>query len=200
MDIVALTDHSTFCLSHPALSSSLPVVTGDSTQTAPRFIQSLKYRDRVAPCDARAVRRIVESTGFFHGHEVDVAVELVEARLAQGEKSGYHFLFCDADGETIGYTCFGPIACTEGSFDLFWIAVDDRHRGKGLGRELLVRTEKIIAAMGGRGVYIETSARPQYEPTRAFYLSCGYQQAALLKDFYALGDHKVIYSRCLQGA
>ena len=37
--------------------------------------------------------------------------------------------------------------------------------------------------------------RPPYAPTRGFYLRCGYYQAALLKDFYAPGDDKVIYAK-----
>jgi len=153
------------------------------------------YRDHVRPDDSAAVRRIVESSGYFHSAEVDVAVELVEARLAQGEHSGYFFIFCESAGQVIGYTCFGPIACTAGSFDLYWIAVDQAHRSQGLGRHLLERTEVGIAALGGRRVYIETSGRAQYVPTRGFYLRCGYHEEAVLKDFYAPGDDKVIYVR-----
>jgi ribosomal protein S18 acetylase RimI-like enzyme len=46
-------------------------------------------------------------------------------------------------------------------------------------------------------MYAETSGRPQYEPTRAFYERMGYQVAARLKDFYAPGDDKVIFARRL---
>jgi len=47
-------------------------------------------------------------------------------------------------------------------------------------------------------VYIETSNRHHYAPTRGFYLRCGYTQEALLKDFYASGDDKVIYVKKLE--
>ncbi len=43
--------------------------------------------------DLATVRDIVTSTGFFHDHEVDVAVELVEERLRRGDASGYYFAF-----------------------------------------------------------------------------------------------------------
>jgi len=46
-------------------------------------------------------------------------------------------------------------------------------------------------------VYADTSSRPQYEPTRAFYLSCGYVQEAFLADFYSPGDGKVIFVKPL---
>jgi hypothetical protein len=61
----------------------------------------------------------------------------------------------------------------------------------------LEQTEQLIRKAGGRQVYIETSNRGQYAPTRDFYLRCGYVQEALLKDFYAVGDDKVIYVRAL---
>jgi hypothetical protein len=51
--------------------------------------------------------------------------------------------------------------------------------------------------MGGRRIYIETSSRAQYEPTRGFYLKCGYRQETILEDFYAPGDGKVIYVKAL---
>jgi hypothetical protein len=47
-------------------------------------------------------------------------------------------------------------------------------------------------------VYVETSGRAQYEPTRDFYMHCGYEVEAVLADFYAPGDDKVILSRTIQ--
>ena len=62
---------------------------------------------------------------------------------------------------------------------------------------LIERTETAIAAMGGTRIYIETSSRSLYEPTRGFYLKHGYKQEALIKDFYAPGDSKIIYAKVL---
>jgi len=153
----------------------------------------MKFRYEVLPSDREDVRRIVESTGFFYPDEVDMAVELVQARLDQGPDAGYHFVFAQDAGGVHGYTCYGPIACTRGSFDLYWIAVDKTRQQQGLGRELLRHTEERIQAAGGRRIYIETSARELYQPTQRFYERCGYEAEALLKDFYAPGDGKIIY-------
>ena len=73
----------------------------------------------------------------------------------------------------LGYTCYGPIALTAGSYDLYWIAVDKSTQGLGLGRTLLEKSEQIIRQEGGRRIYIETSTRPPYAPTRAFYERSG---------------------------
>jgi ribosomal protein S18 acetylase RimI-like enzyme len=158
-------------------------------------IEGLTWRTEPGPSDADAIRAIVESTGYFHDYEVDVAVELVEERLAKGIASGYYFVFAEKDGRVIGYSCYGPIACTTGSYDLFWIAVHDDFRGKGIGKLLMERTEKAVAAEGGRSVYVETSSKEQYISTRAFYEKFGYVKEAQIRDFYEEGDDKVIYSR-----
>jgi ribosomal protein S18 acetylase RimI-like enzyme len=157
----------------------------------------IRIRDAVVPADAHAVREIVASTGFFSPAEIAVAVELVDDRLSRGDKSDYHFVFAEWAGRVIGYACFGPIACTVGSFDIYWVAVHQEHRGGGVGRTLLAAGEARIAAAGGRRAYVETSSREQYAPTRAFYERCGYVRAAELPDFYAPGDGKVIYVKVL---
>ncbi len=159
--------------------------------------EKLAFRDQVRADDAAAVGGIVTSTGFFHDHEVAVAVELVEERLAKGPSSGYLFLFAEQAGRTVGYCCYGEIPCTQGSFDLYWIAVHDFCRGRGIGGRLLREAEQRIAGQKGRAIWVETSGQQKYLSTREFYLRCGYQEEAVLKDFYAAGDDKVIYAKHL---
>jgi GNAT superfamily N-acetyltransferase len=162
--------------------------------------QPIEFRYDVEPEDRDTVRRLVDSTGVFSPVELDVAVELVDDRLKRGRQSDYHFVFAELEGRPVGYTCYGPIALTAASFDLYWIAVDKTLHGRSIGRLLLERTEELIRQMGGRQIYIETSNRHQYTPTRGFYLRCGYDQEALLKDFYAPEDDKVIYVKTLGAA
>jgi D-alanine-D-alanine ligase len=110
----------------------------------------------------------------------------VDENLARGQRSGYCFLFAELGGAILGYACFGPIAGTAGSYDLYWIATHQRYQRLGIGRLILDRSESLMAAQGCRRIYIDTSSRSQYEPTRFFYESCGYDRAAFLSDFYTL--------------
>lgn len=155
------------------------------------------FREEVHAGDIQNVRHIVESSGFFSAEELDVAMELVEERLDRGQASGYHFLFADLDGTPVGYTCFGPVPCTRASFDLYWIAVRNDLRGMGIGRKLLSESLRLIAQLGGVRVYVETSSRAQYEPTRSFYTRSGFMEEAVLREFYDLGDHKITYSKTI---
>lgn len=154
-------------------------------------------RDTLKPDDPRHIRKIVASTGFFSEAEIVMAVELVNEALTKGEASGYCFIMAEQYSDVLGYTCFGPIAGTQSSYDLYWIAVHQKMRGQGVGQELLRHTETRVAAQSGTRMYIETSSRDQYAPTRQFYRRCGYQEAARLNDFYAPGDGKVIYVKIL---
>lgn len=159
--------------------------------------EPLTFREEVRPGDVAAVREIVASTGFFHDHEIAVATELVGERLEKGPASGYHFLFAEKGGRVLGYSCYGEVACTVGSFDLYWIAVHDDHRSRGLGRILLEKTEALIAGCQGRVIWVETSGQEKYLPTRNFYRRCGYHEEARLQGFYAEGDDKVVYAKRL---
>ena len=116
--------------------------------------KNIGFRYEVLQDDCRIVREIVASTGFFSPVEIEVAVELVEERLAKGPLSGYHFVFAERGGEMLGYTCYGPIALTAASYDLFWIAVNKDYQGQKIGRILLEKSEELILAAGGTaGVY-----------------------------------------------
>lgn len=156
-----------------------------------------RFREAARPEDLHEVGRLVRATGFFSEEEIGIAVELVGERLAKGDTSGYSFLFAEDVERLTGYACFGRIPGTVHSYDLYWIAVDPGFQGKGVGRRVMEGAEAIILRDGGRLVYADTSSRSQYEPTRRFYVSCGYHQAAFLPDFYAPGDGKVIYMKSL---
>lgn len=157
-----------------------------------------RWRDRPRPEDAPAVEALVAATGFFRPAEVAIARELVEEAVARGAvASGYHFLLADGPHGLAGYACFGPIAGTLGSFDLYWIVVRPDLQGRGLGRALLGAVEERVAAAGGRRLYIETSTTERYAPTRAFYAACGYRHEATLAEFYAPGDGKAFYVKVL---
>lgn len=157
----------------------------------------LVLREAPTHADRDAVRRMVSESGFFTEAEADVAVELIEERLAKGSASGYDFIFVEADGSVVGYACYGEIPCTVGSYDLYWVAVDKSHQRRGIGRLLVELVEARLRERGARKVYIETSSKPLYDPTRAFYARCGYREVAAFPDFYAPGDGKVVYEKTL---
>ncbi len=152
------------------------------------------------PGDRPRIAEIVVATGKFNEEEVATALELVDHALSDGEKSGYIFAVIeDAAGEAAvkGYACYGPTPLTQGVYDLYWIVVDPVAQGRGLGRLLTRHVEQDVVNRGGRMLLIETSSQESYGPTVRFYERTGYQLAARIKNFYRIGDDKLIFSKDL---
>jgi ribosomal protein S18 acetylase RimI-like enzyme len=146
--------------------------------------------------DGRSIQAITSKTTMFSPEEVDCVTELWEEYRQNGaQASGYYFIVEREDGRVRGYACYGPRSLTDGTYDLYWIAVDPECRRAGVGRLLLDWVEKEICKMGGRLIVVETSGLEKYAPTRRFYLATGYILEATLKDFYKDGDDLVIFTK-----
>ncbi len=124
-----------------------------------------------------------------------MAVEMLDEAL-DGDDD-YRFLGAfDADA-LVGYACWGPTPGTEGTYDLYWIAVERSLHRRGVGSQLIDSVERTLRSEGGRLVVVETSSRADYVSTRAFYAARGYDRAATIRDYYAPGDDLVIYTKDL---
>lgn len=150
----------------------------------------------LSPADRAPIERILRATGVFRDDEIDVALELVDAR----PEVGYRFVVAELSGAVAGYACFGATPMTLGTWDLYWIAVDPALHGRGVGTLLMHAVEDAIRDEGGRLVMIETASKPSYDATRRFYERhprC--REVARVPDFYAIGDDKVMYAIQLGG-
>ena len=187
-------------------------------KTAARVVElSPEHRARVAA--------ILRGTRVFNEAEVSVALELFDEVYGRARGAGseswdgahapsppahrppaphnpdYCFLGAfAADGELLGYACYGPTPATDRTYDLYWIAVDPAAQGTGTGTRLITEVERRVAALQARLLIIETSSRPEYEPTRRFYVARAYDEAARVGSFYAPGDDRVIYTKRVQAA
>ena len=153
----------------------------------------------IKPEDKNRVAEILRSTNFFYEFEIDTAMEIVDETLKDGsEKSGYYWLKATDEDGIVAFANYGKDDFSTHSWELFWIAVHDASRHKKLGTALLKAIEEDVAKRGGKILWIETSGRPLYASTEAFYIRNGYTLAASLKDFYGPGDPKQVYSKVLQ--
>ncbi|HEY7029312.1 MAG TPA: GNAT family N-acetyltransferase [Gemmatimonadales bacterium] len=163
----------------------------------------------LADADVARVVELTRSTGVFRDEEIVIAEEVVrEAVAADGADRSdmtdstdrldrpYYALGAEVDGRVVGWICWGATPCTVATWDLYWMAVDPEMHGQGVGTALLEEMETRLSDKA-RLIVIDTSGRPDYAPTRAFYRARGYQTAAVVRDFYALGDDQVIFSKRL---
>jgi ribosomal protein S18 acetylase RimI-like enzyme len=143
------------------------------------------------------LEQLTRDTGLFREEEVATAVELLDESL--GGDEDYQFLGAFDDDRLVGYACWGHTPGTEGTSDLYWIVVDRKRQGHGIGSELLGEVEHRLTADGRRLVVVETSSRADYAPTRGFYEARGYSRTATIPAYYAPGDDLVIYTKDLNG-
>ena len=148
--------------------------------------------------DRKTIEEILRSTEYFYEFEIQTALEIADETISRGEeKSGYWWMkIVDEDG-LVAFANYGKNAFSTHSWDLYWIAVHQNSRNKKLGSVLLKACEDDVRNAGGKILWIETSGRPLYASTEAFYRRNGYDLHASLKDFYGEGDPKQIYSKVL---
>lgn len=153
------------------------------------IVRELTATDR-APL-AALLARIAQ----FSEEEVAVALELIDASLADAAGSGYECLVAVEGASVLGYTCVGPTPMTVCTWDLYWIAVDPAQQGRGIGRALYAAFVDRLRARGGRNVRIETSSKEDHAATGGFYERLGFRIEGRLRDFYAEGDDLLTFYR-----
>jgi ribosomal protein S18 acetylase RimI-like enzyme len=152
----------------------------------------------ITRADRPALQKILSSSGYFYDFEIEVALSLADETTDKGQdSSGYHWVRLLENGEVVGFACFGPNPSSVHSWDLYWIAIQEEQRQKHYGSVILKNAEERISSMKGKIVWIETSGRPLYAPTRHFYLKNGYELEATLREFYGPGDDKLVYRKVL---
>jgi len=176
-----------------------------------------RLRD-LTSADADRIAQITRATGVFREEELGIAAEVFADAAEAAERAGkaetagvhpavsalparsadlpYYLLGAELDGRLIGWICWGATPCTEGTWDLYWLAVDPEAQGYGVGSALV---EEMESRLKGRArlISVDTSGRLDYAPTRRFYAARGYQPVAVVPDFYAPGDDQVIFTKVL---
>jgi ribosomal protein S18 acetylase RimI-like enzyme len=128
------------------------------------------------------------------------ATEEVAAVLAsyfEGNLGHDHVWLTDDDNGPVGVVYFAPERMTEGTWNLYMIAVRPDRQRQGRGAALVHHVEQALIARNARVLLVETSGLASFERTRAFYRKCGYEEEARIRDFYKAGDDKVVFRKAL---
>jgi RimJ/RimL family protein N-acetyltransferase len=100
----------------------------------------------------------------------------------------------EAEG-VIGFAYFRPEPLAEGTWNLLAIGLRKTHQGHGYGETMIKRVEQELSSE--RVLIVETSGVEDFEATRTFYERCGYDREAVIRDYWATGDDKIIYRKAL---
>ena len=148
------------------------------------------------PEDTAAVVDLVVAAEMFSADDA----WLVEGMLAdyfETNKEHGHVCVIDDEGGPLGVAYYQPKPAADRVWDLTMIAVRPAHQGRGRGAAMLRGVEEDLRAGGGRLLLVETSALARYDRTRAFYVKCGYEEEARIRDYWAEGDDLVVFRKAL---
>lgn len=145
--------------------------------------------------DRNKIEQMLIDTKNFNEAEIKTALELIDVYLNDKEQKDYEIFIDEEESSIRGYVCIGPRSLTDGTYDLYWIAVNPNVQSKGIGSGLIRFIEVHIKNKNGRLILIETSGKPSYEKERKFYEKNSYTELVSIKDFYSIDDALVIYGK-----
>ena len=149
------------------------------------------------PKDTDALIEIAHRTGVFKPIEISALGERLNDFYARDKARGHLSITLEHEGVPVGFAYYAPAEAVERLWLLKWIAVDIRLHGRGIGTTLLTHAETDVRRRRGRLLLIETSTLPHYAPIHAFCKKLEYEQTALVRDYFADGDHMVVFSKRL---
>jgi ribosomal protein S18 acetylase RimI-like enzyme len=147
------------------------------------------------PTDDPTLLTLAQETGVFRPIEIQALEEVLSDYHATNREHGHRSATFESAGQILGFAYFAPAAMTDRTWYLYWIAVSKHAQAGGIGGKLMEHVEEEIRRERGRILLIETSSLEHYALTRRFYLKHNYEQVAELPDYYADGDHMVVFRK-----
>jgi ribosomal protein S18 acetylase RimI-like enzyme len=147
---------------------------------------------QTVPSDTHAILSIIKESGQFD----DDGLAHVQQTLATHFEDHDSSIWLTADdGEPVGvaYCAPEPVASGTWNLQMLWTRTD--RQGRGHGAALIQKVGDEIGARGARLLIVETSSLAEFAHARAFYAKCGFEQEATIKNFFAAGDDKVVFTR-----
>lgn len=150
----------------------------------------------ITPHDTTALIALAEVTGLFEPSQTEELAQMLDQHFKGGTEH-QDLWFIDDDNEPVGVAYVAPERMTEGTWNLYLIAIHPHHQRQGRGLTLLHHVEQTLAQRGERILLVETSGLESFEYVRSFYKKSGYELEARIREFYKTGDDKIIFRKLL---
>lgn len=147
----------------------------------------------VNQADLTSLKEVIDTSGLFPSELLD---EMIADYLSNEETQDI-WLTKIENNKPIAIAYCAPEKLTEGTYNLYLIAVHKNFQAQGFGKQIITHIERLLQSKGVRILLVETSGLPEFELTRKFYDNCGYNKEAVIRDFYRNGEDKVIFRKKL---
>ena len=145
----------------------------------------------VTPEDIPSLKAVIEANDLFPSDMLDDMISDYFNHNSNDLWLTYE------DNQPVAIAYCAPERMTEGTWNLLLIAVHPDYQAKGYGTSILNYIEQMLAARGERLLLVETSSLDSFELAQAFYLKCGYEKEAQIREFYQAGEDKIVFRKLL---
>jgi ribosomal protein S18 acetylase RimI-like enzyme len=150
---------------------------------------------KITKQDIGALKTVIDSCELFPSDLLDG----MTAEFFNNKNTVDIWLTYEVDAVPVAVAYCAPERMTDGTYNLYLIAIHKDMQGKGIGTEIMTYVETLLRSAGNRVLIVETSDLPEYQPTRKFYAKIGYHQEAVIRDFYQDGENKIVFWKKLTG-
>lgn len=147
--------------------------------------------------DQDVVIAIAKNVRLFEPEELVFLEEMFNKWLEGDLGENSKWIVASKGGVVIGTAYFAPEQFANGTWNVYFIAVEPDKQRSGIGADLMDYIEKVLATQGERVLIVETSSLPRLEKARKFYLRQGYYQESCIREFYKAGDDKITFRKSL---
>lgn len=139
--------------------------------------------------DVDSLKIVLDSCGLFPSEYLD---EMISDYFNNLDTNEIWFTYVENNSPiSIGY-CI-PEKLTSGTYNLLAIGVSENHQRKGVAVEMMNFIEQKLKTIGARVLIVETSSDDAQIGARNLYQKLGYNQEAVIRDFWNEGEDKIVY-------
>ncbi|MGB7412670.1 MAG: GNAT family N-acetyltransferase [Thermosynechococcaceae cyanobacterium] len=139
---------------------------------------------------------LATATGIFEDGQTEELSQMLASFNPADKLAGDIWLTDDDDGP-VGVAYLAPERMTEGTWNLYFIAVHPDRQREGRGLAILNHVIQLLSERGQRVLLVETAGTDDFDYVRKFYGDNGFTKEATIREFYTAGVDKVVYRRAL---
>lgn len=149
------------------------------------------------PDDTTVLIALAAASGLFDPNQTDDLAQMLDKHFRDRNETQDIWL-TDYDNEPVGIAYVAPERMTEGTWNLYLIAVHPDRQKQGRGKALLSYVEQMLMERGERILLVETAGTDDFEYVREFYRKNGYEEEARIREFYTAGIDKIVFRKALK--
>lgn len=142
--------------------------------------------------DLPALKTVIDANQLFPSDMLD---EMISDYFNNKNSRDLWFTYDNGKPTAVAYCA--PEKLTEGTWNLYLIAVHPNYQKLGYGTSILYYIEQKLTHLGERILLVETSSLESFKGTREFYQQCGYEKEARIREFYQAGEDKIVFRKLL---